>query len=220
MQWLAVASTKGGSGKSTLAACLGVEASLHFEKVAIIDLDAQQSLSRWHELRVQEIGITDKPALVPTGAQLVNTLAKAAAGSWDLVVIDCPPGNVRLTAQGIEHADFVLIPTRASPLDVEAIDVMVELCEQCGKPFAFVLNATAARAPGMTAGARKYLSAKGDVLDVEIGNRIAYASAMILGGTGPDKDKAAKAEIASLWAAVEKRLARAHKLASKSRVAP
>jgi hypothetical protein len=43
MQTLVVASPKGGTGKTTLAACLGVEASHHVGRVALADLDPQQS---------------------------------------------------------------------------------------------------------------------------------------------------------------------------------
>jgi chromosome partitioning protein len=205
MPVIVLAATKGGCGKSTLAAALAVEASRKGVKVAIIDLDPQQSLARWHELRLTEAG-KDTPALVPLGKYPDRTLAKAAADGWDCVIVDCPPGSVRLTSQAMAVADFVVIPVRPSPLDVEALDVMVELCEQYERPFAFVLNATAPRS-SMTAGAREYMAKKGPVLDVEVLNRQPYASAMILGSTASEADPKGSAgkEIAALWDAIAKR---------------
>lgn len=219
MPMLVLAATKGGVGKTTLAAALAVEASRKSQRVAIVDLDPQQSLARWHELRTNETGDAERPALIPVGKYPDEALADAAAGEWDWVIVDCPPGSVRRTDQGVASADLVLIPSRPSPLDVEAIDVMVELCED--RPFLFVLNATAPRS-AMTAGARQYLASKGDVLDVEITNRQSYASAMILGGTASEKDGPARAEIAALWEAIVKRvrLLTKKKLAPKRRLAP
>lgn len=48
MKILCLGATKGGVGKSTLAAALAVEASRRNYRVAVLDLDAQQSLARWH----------------------------------------------------------------------------------------------------------------------------------------------------------------------------
>jgi chromosome partitioning protein len=103
------------------------------------------------------------------------------------------------------EADLVVIPCRPSPLDVEAISVMVELCQQHGHDFVFVLTGTTPRS-AMTAGARDYLKRLGDVLEVEITHRQSYSSAMILGGAAPEKDATARAEIAGLWEAILKRL--------------
>lgn len=218
MPVIVVAATKGGVGKTTLAAALAVEASRKNQRAAIVDLDPQQSLARWHELRVNETGEAEHPALIPVGKYPDEALASAESGAWDWIIVDCPPGSVRRTDQGVAVADLVVIPSRPSPLDVEAIDVMVELCE--GRPFVFVLNATAPRS-AMTAGARQYLAAKGDVLDIEISNRQTYASAMILGGTAAEKDGPARAEIAALWEAIVKRVRSLgkKKVASKGRLA-
>ena len=71
----------------------------------------------------------------------------------------------------------------------------------------------------MTEGARDFLKDKGDVLEVEMTDRQSYASAMMTGQTGPEKDKAAKTEIAALWVAIEKRLAHTNAVAANKRVA-
>ena len=208
MQRLVLASPKGGVSKTTLAACLSVEASLHLKRVACIDLDPQQSLAMWHGLRA-DTGAASKPELVPTGAKLGSALDRVRAQPElpDLLVIDCPPGSVGLTRRGVEGASLVVVPMKASPLDVETADLMKHLCTETGVPFVFLLTQVNARRQTMTAGARDFLKERGTVLDVEISDRQSYAEAMLGGLTGPEKDKTAKAEIGALWQALRKRLA-------------
>src|SRR5258705_4583926 len=208
MQVLAVASPKGGVSKTTLAACLAVEASLHLKRVAIADLDPQQSLARWHWLRA-DAGARDKPELVPTGAKLGSALdrVRAQAQPPDLLVIDCPPSALLMTSRAIEMASLVLSPIKASPIDVETADIVVELCAEHGTPFVFLLSQVMPRRSTMTDGARDFLKDKGTVLDIEITDRQSYAHAMLSGHTGPEQDKIAKAEVAALWQALKKRLA-------------
>jgi chromosome partitioning protein len=208
MQRLVLASPKGGVSKTTLAACLAIEASLHIKRVACIDLDPQQSLATWYGLRA-DAGATGKPELVPTGAKLGSALDRVRAQPEppDLLVIDCPPGSVGLTRRGVEGASLVVVPMKASPLDVETADLMKDLCAEERVPFVFLLTQVNSRRQTMTAGARDFLKERGTVLDVEISDRQSYAEAMLGGLTGPEKDKTAKAEIAALWQALRKRLA-------------
>jgi chromosome partitioning protein len=205
MQRLVVASPKGGTGKTTIAACLAVEASLHLRRVACIDLDPQQSLAMWHALRAR----MDGPEMVPTGARLGSALdrVRAQPDPPNLVIVDTPPGSVGLTRRALEGASLALITTKASPLDTEAVDIACELCAEMNVPFTFLLTMVQPRRSAMTAGARSFLVEKGPVLDTEITDRQAYVQAMLSGMTGPEKDKAAQAEIAAVWQALGKKLA-------------
>ncbi|RYF37158.1 MAG: ParA family protein, partial [Cytophagaceae bacterium] len=54
MQILVLASQKGGSGKSTLAAQLSVAAYEAGERVVVVDLDPQGSLTGWGSLRTAD----------------------------------------------------------------------------------------------------------------------------------------------------------------------
>jgi chromosome partitioning protein len=105
---------------------------------------------------------------------------------------------------GIVAADLVLIPCRPSALDIEQVDIVVELCETHGKPFAFVLN----HAPPswkLTKTTAEYLRRGGrTVLEPPVTFRAAHMAAMTVGKSGPEveKDGAARREIDALWKAV------------------
>src|SRR5262245_30610816 len=198
MQQLVVASPKGGTGKTTLVACLGVEASLHLGRVALADLDPQQSLSMWHALREQK----DRPVMVATGARIGSALDRVRAQPElpDLLIVDTPPGSVGLTRRALEGASLAVITTKASPLDTEAVDIARELCGELGVPFCFLLTMVQPKRAAMTAGARSFLAEKGPVLDVEMTDRQSYVQAMLAGMSAPAADKAAHAEMRAVWA--------------------
>ena len=73
MRVIALTTQKGGSGKSTLASSLAVAAHEAGEKVFIVDMDPQGSLTRWAKERGrtdQSIGV-EAITLPPAKSQLV-----------------------------------------------------------------------------------------------------------------------------------------------------
>jgi cellulose biosynthesis protein BcsQ len=62
MKTIALVNSKGGTGKSTLAAALGVAAEETGERVFMVDLDPQGSLSAWGERRKAETPPVDRIA--------------------------------------------------------------------------------------------------------------------------------------------------------------
>lgn len=233
MHVLALAKTKGGVGSTTLAACLAVEASRHHKRVGILDCDPQRSLERWWHTRVGEaqLGLGDRRLeLVEHERHLDDTLAKARAGNFDVLVIDGPPGNIDVTSLIIEAADFILIASQPSPLDVGAMDAVVDVARESSKPYAFILTRTKPNAVA-TPEAGDFLSTLGEVLKdpedpkrerfLEIGDRTGYSAAMLRGATLPEVEPKGKApgEIAKLWDVIDAKLRKAAKAAAKSRVA-
>ena len=51
MRVVVLAAVKGGVGKTTLASCLAVRAAEESKRVALVDLDPQESLVGWWERR-------------------------------------------------------------------------------------------------------------------------------------------------------------------------
>lgn len=206
MRVIALSSTKGGTGKTTLTAALAVRAAEESKRVALIDLDPQESLIAWWERR----GKLKNPKLfeLEATAEGIELLMKEG---WEWVFIDTSPAKLEFIEPGIVAADLVLIPCRPSPKDTEQIGIPMELCRLHHKPFAFVLN----HAPPswkLTKSTVAYLREYGPVLEPTIPFRQAYMAAPILGQTGPeiDDDGNAIKEISALWLAIKNMVTATH----------
>ena len=206
MRVVTLAATKGGVGKTTLASAIAVRAAQDGGKVALLDTDPQCSLMRWWELR----GEPQNPKIMEIDASL-EALGLLMAEGWDWVIIDTPPALYDRIESAIFCADVVLIPTRASAIDIEAVDDVVELCTEHEKRFAFVLNAVSPSWGKLTDTAAAYLKNHGPVLSDRVSLRKAYVSAMTVGKSGAeiDRDGKAREEINALWSSIKR-------LASKS----
>lgn len=215
MLTITLAASKGGVGKTTLAACFAVEASRRSNKVAVLDLDPQLSLTRWHELR----GEPANPQMLAEGVSVEAAERRAMKAGFDWLIIDTPPALMTRIAPAIDIADLVVIPVRPSPLDLEAIDPVVELCRHHDRPFVFVISQNPPRS-SLTKGAVGYLQAHGEVLDEMVSLRTAHAGAAISGKTAPEieKDKSAD-EITALWKAIVRRAGADARAAAEPKVA-
>ncbi|MDA0369763.1 MAG: ParA family protein [Proteobacteria bacterium] len=118
---LVVASTKGGAGKTTMIVCLAVHWLLNGRTVALLDVDPNQTLSRWHSKGMALSGATlrttsDEIEIVGEMTELVE--------SHDIVLVDCPGFGNQSMVFAIGGADLVLIPSMADEASVfEALRV-------------------------------------------------------------------------------------------------
>ncbi len=209
MRVIALAATKGGVGKSTLTATLAVRAAQDCPRVALVDHDPQLSLSSWHDRR----GSPGNPKLFEDIDSSSEAIGWIAHEGWDYLFLDTPPSQLDLIETVISCADFVLIPTRPGILDIEAVKITEEMCQQQRKPFAFILNMVQPGAQ-MTAAAAAHLRTNRRVLlEPFISYRQSHSSAMFAGkSAGEVRDATAKQEIEALWAAVQKFIAKASKV--------
>ena len=201
MTTLAICASKGGVGKTTLAAGLSVLAGKEGLNVGLIDLDPQRSLARWWELRKRP----RNPRLagdIDTVAEAINVLTE---NGYDLIIIDTPPALLGPVEPAIEACDLLVIPSRPSPLDVEALDPVVALASKHKRPFVFLLNMVMGSAE-LTQGARDYLKADGEVLAETIGHHEQYLRAMIDGRTAPEVNRKCYRELAAVWTELKHRL--------------
>jgi chromosome partitioning protein len=197
MKILVVASQKGGAGKTTIAAHLAVMAeSAGHGPVAMIDTDPQASLAKWWNKREAPTPIFS----VATVQGLRGHLDKLAEAGFKLAIIDTPPAVTTTISAVIAEADLVLIPTRPSPLDLEAVGATVEIAEAAGRRMVFVINGAANRAR-ITGEAAIALSQHGTVAPVTLYQRTDFASGMIDGRTAQEIDPDSKAadEVGKLW---------------------
>ena len=204
MKTVVVANRKGGVGKTTFSANLAVEAERCGDgPVVMVDTDEQASLTKWWRKRQ---ALT--PGLEPVPADgLKALLARLKAAGFKLVIIDTPPEVSSAVQAVIACADLVLIPTRPSSLDLEALGATIGMAEAEGRRMVFAINGAANRAK-ITGQAAIALSQHGTVAPALLYTRTVFAEAMTDGRTAVDLDPASKAaeEVQQLWTYVRTHL--------------
>ena len=111
---ITVATMKGGSGKSTLASCLAVHWQLNGRRSAIIDADPQSTIAR---LAAREKALGGVPVIEDASDEAFKT-AQRLVGEYD-VIIDTPGFRSQATLACLGVTDFVLVPVKPSPFDVD-----------------------------------------------------------------------------------------------------
>ena len=142
-KWLVCASGKGGTGKTTTALNLATIAAAAGLKVALLDMDEQQTLSEWHSLRPESM-----PQLhlltIPLADVRRAILEIEAMAALNLVIVDTPPGldqRVRMR-ELMQRADLVLVPTTQGPGDVRSVTEFMVTLKALQLRTAFLLNRT------------------------------------------------------------------------------
>lgn len=207
MRVVGVLGTKGGAGKTTLCTALAVRASAE-SSVAVVDLDPQASTSSWWERR----GKPDNPTLY-RGADRASEAVEALTltSPHDYVFFDGPPGSVITTQDAVDVSSVVVMPIRASALDIGASADLLTMCEAAGVPVLAVINDLGQHDSKLADNARALLVSWGvEVAATVVKHRSQYINAVTTGAVGPEKDREARREIDALWGevlAVVKRVA-------------
>ena len=205
MNVIVFASRKGGSGKSTLAAHLAAQIK-STKSCLLIDADPQGSLTLWHKLRG-----TNEPQIKTAINSVGGIVAAARRDGVEWVLIDTPPNTSAVVEDAIKHATMVVIPARPGVFDVNAVQETILTCRAARKPYAVVLNGAPARrddaeSPIVTIAREALAKFRAPVWGGQITNRADLL--MALGhGEGVREYYAegrAAAEIARLWAAIER----------------
>ena len=138
---------KGGSGKTTLSANLAVLWSNSGYKVAVIDADAQNSLTYWLEERKKYYG-EDDIGITPYNFDVRNLKEeiKQIKSKYNFIIIDSPPSITFDTIQIIKASDRVFVPVQPSPLDLMATVPFLNLVKQEKKNPIIFLNRVMPRA--------------------------------------------------------------------------
>lgn len=181
-QIITIATMKGGSGKSTIASCLAVHWHLSGRAPTIIDADPQRSIAR---LAARERALGGVPVVEDSSKDAWKTAQKLAAGGRP-IIIDTPGFRSQATLACIGAADFLLLPVKASPLDIDRmLDTLNSLLDDAGQrpTFRCVLSQTT-RNSVIAKHIRAELTEAGfPVLQSELTNRVAYPEAALYGAT-------------------------------------
>ena len=169
---LLVASPKGGVGKSSLCRNILVAAVLAGARGQGVDLDAQQTLVKWHQRReLVRKTYSETPEVPVLGMPLADwRAALRQAPRFDLTVIDTPPsievhyGAAVALCQAAHH---VLVPAGATQDDVDSVTPWMRTLTEAGVPASFVLNKANRRVKSYEAVRTKLLKA-GSLCPVEI----------------------------------------------------
>ena len=194
MKSLVFAANKGGVGKTTLSALFSIKAAKLYKKAYLIDLDPQKSLHGWWQKREE-----DQIELIDANYTDLSKVLLKVQDEDGLLIIDTPPAHINIIETAIKVADYVLIPCRPSPIDIEAIGETITLVEEMKKPFSFILNSSISGTQ-ISEQAIALLSRYGQIAPALVRQRVVYATSMIDGRTAIEmSNKQANIEIDALW---------------------
>jgi len=176
------ANQKGGSGKTTLSANLAVLWANSGYKVAVVDADAQQSLTYWLNARKkyyfnEPLGIDP---LSFNSRDLKNDLQNIKK-KYDFIIIDSPPSITFDTVQIVKSADVIYVPVQPSPLDLMATIPFLNIVNEEKKKATVILNRVMPRAKLTDAMILRLRYAGAKIARSRISGKIIYAETFTVG---------------------------------------
>ena len=198
---IAIAHQKGGVGKSTLALNLTSFFSRSGVKSAVVDADAQGSITNLIHSFGENNAYGTVQLIERTSFQSYTELTKWS--QYDVLVLDTPPYLSANLNEIFQVADFVLVPTKPAVFDMFAIEGTMALIQQAQKVKTHLKTGVVINMSGGGKHVEEikiYLKSKGiNVLQTEIAKRVEFERCLlysdsIFGGT----DRKAKEEISRL----------------------
>ncbi len=190
---ITVATMKGGSGKSTVASCLAVHWHLKGRRPTIIDADPQRSIAR---LAARDRALGGVPVIEDASEEAWKTARRVAAGGG-LVIIDTPGFRSEATMACLAATDFLLVPVKPSPIDVDrmldTLNLLITGVSGWRPIFRCVLTQTT-RDSVIAKHIRAELADAGfPLLESEMTNRVVYAESALWGATPSLTDRSGPA---------------------------
>lgn len=197
---IAVAHQKGGVGKSTLAANLSAYFVKNGTDSAVVDADIQGSITNLVDT-FGENNTFGSIRLIPRTAY--DRFEELKDRPEDILFIDTPPYLSTDLDDIFLNSDYVLVPTKISPLDMLAIEATIELLDDVRekKPellVGIVINLVN-QSEGFLDHIKDHLKGRGVIVqDTVIVKRTEFQRSFLSGSIFESPDKKAQKEIAEL----------------------
>lgn len=178
MKVISIISQKGGAGKTTCTLNLAVAAMMQKGmSVGMVDLDPQGSLLKWGQLRDNQ-----EPEIVSAQAvNLPNVIRAANNAGVDRLYIDTPPHSADSALQSAKCSDMIIVPVKASVIDLQALENTFDLSNVAKKQAYAVVNMAPATGT-LSSDAMEGINDLGyDAAPVLIGNRAAFVRSFMYG---------------------------------------
>lgn len=181
MQVITIAQQKGGAGKTTVAAHLAVSLMFAKQRVAIIDIDPQGSLSNWYYIREKHFGANNTGLnFIACAGWRVENAINNLKGTVDYVIIDAPPHTETESKSAIRASNLIIIPMHLSPTDVWATSTTIEFAKNENIKAMILLNKYN---PHSKLAKEIIPYVVGDLFKCSLGNRVAFSSCFLNGTT-------------------------------------
>lgn len=164
---IGVLNIKGGVGKTTTAFGIATAAARDKRNVTVIDTDPQGSATIWAQ------AADDNGETLPFAVQSMNKAEirrmrdRRPDADGGIIIIDCPP-NGDVVSESVHTADFVVVPSSASPIDLQQTMVTCASCQDAGKEYGVLIVMARRGTNALTAFRNAIESAGAGIFDTEI----------------------------------------------------
>lgn len=162
MPIITITNLKGGTGKTTTAMALATVAARNGAKARVLDADPQGSASLW-AMTAAELGEPVPFEVSPANRATI----KALRHSGEAVFVDCPPSGT-VVDDALAVADYVIIPTTPSSMDMQQTWITAQTAAEGGKPFAILLTCARSKTLSLAAVVQSIAEAEISCFDARI----------------------------------------------------
>ncbi|MBP7190660.1 MAG: ParA family protein [Rickettsiaceae bacterium] len=187
---ITIAQQKGGAGKSTVAAHIAIALSQCGNRVTLIDIDPQGSLTFWNKIREDKFGkgYTGINFVSISGWRVGSSVSQHKENA-DFIIIDSPPHTETEAKSAIREADIVIVPMQPTPTDLWATKATIDFAKSENKLVKVLLN----RHNPNSKLSREIKSQLNDAMENFFGNRVLFSSCLMHGKCVTETDPLSQA---------------------------